>query len=257
MLKMKHIATTFLVLLCSLSVLAEDRENINSQAKGTTGFIYGVGLSINEEIYKGYNRRIMPLPLIGYKGENLTVYGPFINYNIKDVNNIKLGLSLSPRFQGFDESDSYIFKGMKDRKNSIDAGANISYQNNSWKIALSTMVDALNYSGGYELKSTLGYTFRFGAVFVEPSISISYLDSKHVDYYYGVSDDEMNQDRNAYKGDKAVNKNIALSIATPIFFEGLTRFNVGYWQYDDAITNSPLVKTKNSVNIQLFFTKMF
>jgi outer membrane protein len=225
--------------------------------KQTESFLYGVGISVNQEIYKGYNTRVMPIPLIGYKGRKLSVFGPFVSYELTDFNRFRLSVKLSPRFQGFDESDSAIFKGMEKRKSSLDAGIDLNYEENDWKIGLNSMFDTLGRSKGYEVKSTFGRVFRYGPIFFEPSVSFSYLDKKHVDYYYGVSISEINQDRIAYNGNSALNKNIGLSISTPVLFGGFTRLSIEHTWYDETITNSPLVKKDTSFNTLLLFTKFF
>jgi outer membrane protein len=249
------------LILCLISFplysFSQEPMKIEKSQTKTQGFLYGLGISVNQEIYKGYSTRTMPLPMVGYKSENLSVFGPFVTYKLKEINSFTVSGKLSPRFQGFDESDSAIFEGMEKRKISIDAGISIDYKNNDWKVGLTSMFDALSRSNGYEIKSSIGRVFRYGPVFFEPSISFSYLDDHHVDYYYGVSTDEINQDRVAYSGDSAINKSLGLSIATPILFGGYTRLNVEYTWYDETITNSPLVDKNTSLSLLLVFTKNF
>ena len=43
---------------------------VAQKPRDTSGYLYGLGISTNKEIYKGYNRRNILLPIIGYKGEN-------------------------------------------------------------------------------------------------------------------------------------------------------------------------------------------
>ncbi|MBA6302412.1 MipA/OmpV family protein [Colwellia sp. MB02u-14] len=255
---MKNIHKILILSLFFLPFYTFSEQQIASVTREKTpGFLYGVGLSVNKEIYKGYSSRTMPLPLIGYKGENLSIFGPFVSYKLKEVNRFTVSAKLSPRFQGFDESDSYIFKGMEKRKNSLDAGVSVDYQKNDWKIGISSMFDMLNRSNGFEIKSSFGRIYKFGPVFLEPSISLSLLDKDHVDYYYGVSKYEINQDRTVYSGKSALNKSAGLSIATPILFGGYTRLNIEYTWFDESITQSPLVDNETSINLLLLFTKNF
>ena len=236
----------------SPAVVATENEGIK-----TSGFLYGLGLGVSTEIYKGYSTRVMPLPLIGYQGENLSVFGPFVSYKLATLNDVTVSAKLSPRFQGFEASDSRIFAGMAKRNSSLDAGLSIDYQHNDWKLGFSSMFDTLNRSNGVELKSSIGRTFRFGPVFLAPSMSVSLLDKHHVDYYYGVSVDEVNQDRTAYIGDSALNKSLGLSVAMAIFFGGFTRLNIEYTWFDKNITHSPLVADDTSLSLLLLFTKNF
>ena len=96
MIKKIIVCLTLLVSLSSIAQKPADR----------TGFIYGLGLSTSKEIYKGYNRRNIILPIIGYRGEKLNVYGPFVSYNVAKVADLDVLVQVSPRFQGFDEDDS-------------------------------------------------------------------------------------------------------------------------------------------------------
>jgi len=249
------------LILCTLFLpfyaFSQAKVKVVEESKKIESFLYGVGISVNQEIYKGYNTRVMPIPLIGYKGKKLSIFGPFVSYELIDFNRFTLLAKLSPRFQGFDESDSAIFKGMEKRKSSLDAGIGLNYETNDWKIGFTSMFDIFGHSKGYEIKSSFGRVFSYGPIFFEPSISFSYLDKKHVDYYYGVSTSEITHDRIAYNGDSALNKNIGLSISTPVLFGGFTRLSIEHTRYDESITNSPLVKNDTSFNLLLLFTKNF
>jgi outer membrane protein len=230
---------------------------IAQKSLDTTGYLYGLGVSTNKEIYKGYNRRTIPLPIIGYKGEKLKVFGPFISYQVSQFSDFNFLIQVAPRFQGFDDSDSDIFVGMKDRKFSMDVGAAFSYEANEWKINISSMFDVLNRSNGVELVTALSHTFRFGPIFVEPRLTLSFLDSNHVDYYYGVDKEEVNESRSEFIGSSALNTGFGLSISTPILFNGFTQLNIQRTWFSDEITDSPLVEDHSNINIRLLYTRKF
>lgn len=221
------------------------------------GYIYGIGLGISREIYKGYDRRVIPLPIIGYRGEKLNVYGPFVSYDATQMGAVDVSLQVAPRFQGFDENDSDVFEGMEDRKFSMDAGIALSYDKHNWKTNVSAMFDVLGRSNGYELSMGVGRVFRFGPVFVEPSVSIDYLDDKHVDYYYGVRMNEATGSRAYFQGDHAVNYAVGLSVSTPIFFGGFTQLAFDHTWFDSSITDSPIVEDERNISFRLLFSKMF
>jgi outer membrane protein len=239
-----------LTLLLPLSSFAD-------KPKETSGFLYGLGLSTTKEIYKGYDRRNLLLPLIGYKGEKLNVFGPFVSYEVKKFADVKILVQAAPRFQGFDDTDSYIFEGMAERKFSMDAGIGLNYQKNNWKINFSSMFDVLDRSNGFELTSSIGHTFRFGPFFIEPTVTFSYLDSNHVDYYFGVSQYEINSNRTEYIGESALNTGIGLSISTPIFLGGFTQINIQRTWFDSGVTDSPLVEYHSNLIFRLLYTRYF
>ena len=253
----KTLLFIFVIIFPLSSSVAKEPVKMSKKTTKITGFLYGLGFSTSNQIYKGYNQRTMLLPLIGYQGENLTLFGPFISYKIKTFNKLKVSVKLSPRFQGFNASDSDFFQGMKERKSSMDAGIDLTYKQDDWQINISSMFDILNRSNGYEIKSAVSRMYRFGPVFVQPSASVSFLDSRMVNYYYGVSESEINPQRTAYLGQKSQNIALGLSISTPLFLGGYTRLNIEHLWFDANITNSPLVEGNSSLSLQLFFTRNF
>ncbi|PKH89379.1 MipA/OmpV family protein [Colwellia sp. Bg11-28] len=254
---MKYLALCWSLALLSSAVFADgDRGDVRERIE-PKGFLYGLGLGINQEIYSGYDYRVIPLPIIGYRGDNFRVLGPFVSYDALEFSDIELTVQIAPRFQGFDESDSFIFENMQERKFSMDAGLGLSYQKKDWKIGLSSMFDVLGRSNGYEAKANISRVFRKGPLFFEPSLSVSYLDSNHVDYYYGVKASETNEFTSQYLGKSALNTTISLSLATPIFLGGFTRIVVDYTWYDSAITNSPLVEDEANMSARFLFSKFF
>ena len=172
---MKYWSLFSLVVLLNTSVLANENRGEARERIEPKGFLYGLGIAINQEIYKGYNYSIIPLPVIGYRGDNFRVIGPFVSYDVYQLSDFEITLQASPRFQSFDQSDSYIFENMDERKFSMDAGLGLSYEKDDWKIGVSAMFDVLNRSNGYEAKANISRVFRQGPLFFEPSLSINYL----------------------------------------------------------------------------------
>jgi outer membrane protein len=221
------------------------------------GYLYGFGLGVSQEIYKGYDYRVIPLPILGYRGENFRVLGPFVSYDALQLGDVEVELKISPRFQGFDETDSEIFTNMDKRKFSMDAGVGFTYERNNWKLGFSSMFDILSNSKGFETSANISRVFRQGPIFIEPSVRVSYLDENHVDYYYGVKPYEVNELTYHYQGSPAVNTSLGLSVGTPILLGGFTQVAIDYTLYDSAITNSPLVEDSHNLNMRLLFSKFF
>ena len=240
-----------------MSSAADDDAGDNRRRIEPTGFLWGGALGIRREIYKDFDRRVIPLPIIGYRGEKLEVFGPFVRYEFFENDGLKFSGLMSPRFSGFDESDSDVFEGMDDREFSMDAGVGFTYEFDDWKIELSTLHDILGRSDGNEVRAKLAKVFRTGPVFIEPAIGLSYLDSNHVDYYYGVAEDEATADRPAFEGEEAVNPTLSVSFITPVFFDGLTRFGIQKTHFDDSITDSPLTDSDAGLEYFISFSKFF
>jgi outer membrane protein len=254
--KGKALATFVLMICCAQASIASERVAALEQSE-KKGFLYGAGLIVSEEPYRGYDTRVIPIPVLGYVGERLRVYGPFVSYDVLQGESSRVSLRAAPRFQGFDESDSDFFEGMKDRDSSVDAGLGFNYDKEDWKFEAAAMFDTLGKSDGYELSTRLGRVFRNGPIFLEPSLAFSYLDDNNVDYYYGVRESEQTDSRLAYKGDSTVNTTIGFSVSTPILFGGFTQFAIDHTWNGSNINDSPLINSDSQWSVRMLFSKFF
>lgn len=239
------------------TALAASERGENRARIEPTGFFYGGAFGVRREIYADYDRRIIPLPVIGYRGEKLRVFGPFVSYEVARAGAIGLDVRLSPRFGGFDDSDSDIFDGMEEREFSMDAGFGLTWARDDWKLELVGLKDALDRSNGQEWSATVGRAYRAGTLLLEPAIGVSYLDREHVDYYYGVEASEATGSRPEYRGDSSLNTTLGLTLVTPALFGGLTRIGIENTWYDSPIEDSPLTDTDSSLSIFIAFSKFF
>ncbi len=244
-----------LLLIFCQSANAADKPS-SGQFTQPQGLTYGIGLAVKREIYKGYDQRFIPLPLVGYRGEKLSIVGPFISYQVYQNSNWRLSALISPRFEGFDESDSDYFKGMEDREFSMDAGLAINYKRESWTFSSRFRADALSRSNGIETNFKIGKQYRYGPVAIEPNIELTYLDDNNVDYYYGVRASEATAERAFYQAESALNKSLGLTISSPLW-GGFIRGNINNTWYDTSITDSPLTERDTSLGIMISYSSFF
>lgn len=221
------------------------------------GFLFGIALIYSDEIYKGVDNSVNVLPIIGYSGDRLKIYGPLLSYRLTKAGPLELSALLKPRFDGFDDSDSIIFQGMSKRRTSVDIGLGMNYQIDDWKFKLSGTHDLLDRSNGAEIITTVVRAFRIGPLVVEPSIGLNYLDRSHVNYYYGVSSSEARVNRLQYFGNSACNTSLGIDFLTPIFFGGFSRLGIEYTWLDASIVDSPLTDSDTSLKFTYSFAKFF
>lgn len=225
--------------------------------KHQSGFFYGAMLGYKTEIYKGVDNDFSAFPVVGYRSNNFNFLGPFISYRLLDHGPLEVNSILRYNFAGYDSSDSAFLNGMEDRDASLDLGIGLSYKKQHWAAKFDAQHDVIGNSNGFKLKASIGKTFYFGPIFVEPNLGLHYWDNQYVDYYYGVSVNEATSGREVYQGRYAINKKLGLNISTPIFFGGFTRLSLEQIWYDASIANSPLTDSDNSVNIRMTFSRFF
>lgn len=240
-----------------LAVVFSVVASIGNAVAADQGFLYGFGAGVNQEIYRGYSSRTIPLPILGYHGEKLSVYGPFISYKLLEQDNITLSTKLAPRFAGFDESDSSFFTGMAKRKDSLDGGIGIQLRQDGWLLEADTMFDLLGNSNGLESKLEVGYSYPAIVMIIEPKFSISYSNGKLISYYYSVSPLEATAERAVYKASGTFNYSAGVSLITPLFFRGITRLGIEHRWYGRSISNSPLTDRDSRWSATLSWSTLF
>ena len=244
---------------CSALVLAMTVacSNVAAAEETPNGFLYGVGVGVNQEIYRGYSSRTIPLPILGYRGEKLSVYGPFVSYQLAELGNFSVSAKLAPRFDDFDSSDSTVFTGMAKRKDSLDGGIAVQLRQQDWLLEADTVFDLLGNSNVQESTQAVSYRYRFNAVVGEPKFAVSYADSDLVDYYYGVREDEAIAGRSAYSADGVLNYSAGLAVSTPLFFGGMTRLGIEHNWYGSSISDSPLTDRDTGLSAFISWSRFF
>lgn len=242
---------------CSVLALAMLGSHMAAAQEAPAGFLYGIGIGVNQEIYRGYSNRTIPLPILGYRGDKLSVYGPFVSYKLAELGNFSINAKLAPRFDGFDQSDSTVFADMAKRKDSLDGGIAVQLRQQDWLLEADTVFDLLGNSNGQESTLAVSYNYRFKAVIFEPKFAVSYANSDLVDYYYGVREDEATTGRSAYSADGAWNYTTGIAVSTPLLFGGMTRLGIEHKWYGSSISDSPLTDRDTGLSAFISWSRFF
>jgi len=245
---------------CLASLLAFSTTALAQQPSGAQqpqGWMYGFGVIAAQDVYTDFDNRIVPIPIIGYTGERLRVYGPFVSYALFQEKGFSLDAQLVPVFAGYEEDDSAVFAGMEDRDFSYAAGIGLNYNTGSWLYSLSTNADILGKFDGFQASARIGKQFRIDQFMIEPSVGVNYQDSNYVDYYYGVRQEEATAIRSAYEGSSAVNTELRVAVSTRQFLGGMTRLEFGATFFDDSISDSPLTDDDTALSAMLVYTRFF
>lgn len=243
--------------LAALSLLTCSFNTYAQAPQQPQGWMWGFGVAASQDVYTDFDNRVVPIPIIGYAGERLRIYGPFVRYQLLQEGAVSVDAQLVPVFAGFEEDDSFIFEGMEDRDFSYAAGVALNYNWQGWTYSLSTNADILGKFDGYQASFRLGKPFRFDGYMIEPSLGVTFQDENYVDYYYGVRPEEATNFRAFYEGESAVNTELRLAISTRQFLGGMTRLEFGATFFDDSISDSPLTDDDTALSAMFVYTRMF
>ena len=211
----------------------------------TNLFFVGGGAIITKNPYKGIGTESHGIPIILYKTERFSLYGPRMSYSLFEDDGWEIGGLAKVRFEGYEESDSRFLRGMDDREWTLELGGSLSKNFTLGKLTADFAADILNEHKGHEFRLSYSYDFRnilkIRALTVTPYIGVNYRSRQLNDYYYGVRASEVIAGRPKHDvGDSTglmagirmnytLNQN--LSLMGMISFEWL----------GDEIRNSPIV----------------
>ena len=208
----------------------------------------GLGVGYSTSPFKGVDDGFCAFPEIMYQNGNFFIGTSGIGYSIFSRENYEFTLLGSWRTSEYDSDDSKYLNGMEKRNFVIEGGAAFTMETFVGGIGVTVMSDVTNNHKGQSI--TAEYSFPIGGEswIIEPVAGVHWQSSKMVDYYYGVRNSEVREDRAAYSGDSTLNPFIALNCAYEIFGNVLIEGSISYEFLGNGITNSPLIDDDNIVS---------
>ncbi len=159
-------------------------------------WLVGVGTIISPSPYKDTPASQLTIPIISYRGQNLTIAGPYLSFTVLDKGWTKTDLRayLFPESFNPDHSTNQQIKALDRRDYTIMAGARQSFKTPYGLFGISLDGDITGRSQGYtaalDYRLPVPIIFNQKMLLVTPSVGLMYLSKSLSDYYYGISDQE-------------------------------------------------------------------
>ncbi len=186
------------------------------------------------------------LPMLAYRGERLSVFGPKINYAlIKGA--FGLGLTLSP------SGDRYKARDLDQRDGAINAGVSLRLL----FLSLSYSADITHVHKGQTAKASLGWRFALSKqLLFAPRISKEFLSKSFVNYYYGIAADEVGE-FSFYEAQGAVNNVYGAALTYISNPKHSFTLNYSKKHFDRVIYESPTIDKKSYATTSFFWNYNF
>lgn len=182
----------------------------------------GLGLAIRGEkdIYKGIGTEFEPSPFFMYENGPLEILAyDGIDAWYRLLGNDWLSLKASGSIQldeGYDPADSDYFEGMDEISTLYYAGLQLEAARGDWEARLQFEQDISGEHDGQEVELSLFYTRVCSGFELRPELSLTWMSSDAVDYFYGVSGEEARADRPAYSPGSSFEVGIGMMVQWPI-----------------------------------------
>ena len=245
------------LLLAGASARADDDDAKAAPEASRWGL--GVGLGTERSLYKGINSKNIGIPLISYENSYVRLFGNTLDVKLPSLGPVRFALRTKVALgEGYKASDSSFLTGMDTRKGSLDIGLAATVPTPYAKLTMEWLADASGNSKGQQLKFGIERPFVWDRRFeLTPSLGVTWLDKKYVDYYYGVKPTEATAARPEYLGKATTNVEAALRLGYVIdphqrvFLE----FTETHW--GSGITSSPLVDKTTTPGVRFGYLYRF
>jgi MipA family protein len=203
----------------------------------------GVGLAYFQSVYDGVDDETKVFPRINYSYERFFIKGFTMGYTLYGSQDLAFAAVLQPQFGGYDADDSHQLNGMTDKSFLVNAGGEVMYRLKPIVAQLSVLHDMTGRTMGNQarLKLSTGIPLVDKRFIVAPSVAAVWQDSKITDYYYGVSSSEATASRAEYSPGSSWYMNYSLAFMYNISQHWLAAIAYNVTQYDDEVTDSPIV----------------
>ena len=211
---------------------------------GTPGL--GAGVRSDSDNYIREDTREDLIPLYLYEGKYLFAHGTSVGVHLFRNDNFGLDVLSRFRFNRLDPGDNPELQGINKRSQSVDAGLAAGVRGRFGELQLTGVADVLNKSNGSEIELSYRIPFNVGNRGWTPFFSYAWLDGKLTRYYYGVSPGEATPERPAYDPGQANIFTYGLNASYHVTDHFFAFANIGFETIDEAIANSPIVRSPNN-----------
>ena len=189
-------------------VLVSGNSYAQAQSNDENRTRYGIGavVLIDKDGYRDVGSETRVLPGLSIQNKWVSLYGPQLDLKLlgNDKRSWWVGPRIEYRFDGYEQKDGAVFRGMANRKGGVFLGVAGEVDLGSDFELEADYVRASGRDGGFERGAVaslqLSRTYRNGPWSWAPRIGMEYLSSSYVDYYYGVRATEATPTRPAYAG---------------------------------------------------------
>ena len=212
----------------------------------------GVSMETTQSMYKnnkkGTEIDINATPNVEYRGDRLNLHNGTLSYSVIKADKYVIDVLTTSKNNGYQAKDKNIFKGMKERKASLDMGVRLRADTPYIPVSLAVTKDIYKVKGT-EIGLSLGgiktsdkHWAGKRSVSIAPVLGANWQSKKVVDYYYGVKNSEATATRKAYKGKAAITPFVGLEAEAKLSKHFSLTGGAKYKHLPRAIRNSSITK---------------
>ncbi|MDY4314398.1 MipA/OmpV family protein [Pectobacterium actinidiae] len=232
-------------------------ETSTSSSNETSKWGGGAGVAAIQKPYRDIDVDVLPLPLFSY--ENRWISASIPKVDLKFLSNESFTLSLRAKYagDGYDADDSPFLTGMDDRKGGVWAGGAMMWKTGIVDLSAEILGEVSGYSKGSRAKLQAEKRFASGTFGLTPRFAVEWVDSKFVDYYYGVKRSEARVDRSFYEGNSTTNMEVGIRMDYTMARQHTLFLDASATRFGSGIKDSPLVDNSSQTSVSIGYIYRF
>lgn len=256
---MTRLTPAALPLVAALALLQSPAAHAQERAAGDAKWGLGLGVSVRKSPYEGVGDKSTVLPLLSYENDWVRLFGTTLDAKLPSAGPVDFSLRAKVALgEGYVASDSAALAGMAARDGSIYLGAATTWHAGFAEFSLDYLHDVSGNSQGARLRLGAEHSFAFAQRFlVTPHASVTRLDAKHVDYFYGVRPEEATAARPAYAGKATAETELGIRFGLLLAPNQRLLLDLVDTHWGSGVTDSPLVGRSSAPGILLGYTYTF
>lgn len=247
----KKVLFIIVLLFCTTSVVCAETKK--------SPYSLGLGVITSTRPYQGIGTKTLVVPMVSWQSKNFYFRGIEIGYRLIKKQHVDFFVFLSPRLMGYEKNPSSQMVGMHQRRMSADMGLKGVWHTPFSGVDVTAQItqDMLNVYQGQEMSLAISYFLRHKKFRLIPQIGVKWQSSSMTQYYYGVSWNEVNIQRNAYQPQYAMNYFADIKYHIDVFKDWTITASLALERLDDEIVDSPIVERRTVVSSMLGLMKKF
>jgi len=230
----------------------------DSQVRDTSAqWALGFGGVVLDKPYRDFSREVKPLPVVSYESKWISAGVPAVDVKLYSLGTLSLRLRARWTADGYSSTDSPILSGMDERKSSLWAGGAVIWKTDLANLSGEVLADAMGNSKGARAKFQIDRRFSSGTLGLTPRLAVEWVDSKYVDYYYGVRKSEAIAGRAFYEGQATANLQLGLRMDYSPVPHHSVFVDLGATRYGNGIKDSPIVDKATGAAVALGYAYRF
>jgi outer membrane protein len=216
----------------------------------------GIGVGSESRPYRGTSSKTSVLPLVFYENRWIHFFGSTLDFKLGSIDQFSFTLRAKYSLgDGYKPGDSTTLHGMDERKGALWYGASAKWENPYADLSLELLT--AGSTKGSTVKLGIEHGFEMGSFKLTPHLSTTWMDSKNVDYYYGVKPSEAIAGRPTYLGKSTSNLEFGVRADYALTRNQLIILDVGDLQRGTGIKDSPLVDKSSAMSVKVGYLYKF